>query len=124
VHSYGAATAEAESFAKAEASVPAGRREDMTMRRRQPLVGLMGWALSSTVLGADVEIPHQFEAGTPAVAEEINQNFSALAESIALLSETLNDLESKLENRRRGLSVYVDGVRVGTFLARRGGEAG
>ncbi|MGB7215658.1 MAG: hypothetical protein WBE98_11520 [Gammaproteobacteria bacterium] len=87
------------------------------MRTKQKLVALMGLTASSTVLAAEVEIPHQFEAGTPAVAEEINENFSALAESIELLSEALVELESQVENEGGALSVYVDGARVGTFLA-------
>ncbi|MDH3421200.1 MAG: hypothetical protein OEM78_17155, partial [Gammaproteobacteria bacterium] len=46
------------------------------------LVAAVGLSCALTALGQQTTVPHTFEAGTPARASEVNDNFSALVDSI------------------------------------------
>ncbi|MEO1245309.1 MAG: DNRLRE domain-containing protein [Pseudomonadota bacterium] len=65
---------------------------------------LLAFALSGSVSLADeVDIPNQFSAGTPAVAADVNENFSAVevaiddnAQQLGSLSTTVSGLEAEI----------------------------
>lgn len=69
------------------------------------LAGAMAFALAGTAQG-QVSVPNTFTDGTPAVAADVNANFSALADAI-------NDLAGRvdaLENDSGGAAAGVPGV--------------
>lgn len=94
---------------------------------RISLIFIATWTVSPAFAGP-VDIPHQFEAGTPAVAAEVNENFAAVevavddnAQRVAALETSVDDnaqqvaaLETSILTA--GPAVRVDGVVVGRFL--------
>ena len=69
---------------------------------------------SSTAVADEVNIPHQFQGGTRAVAAEVNANFGAVGAAINDNAQRILALESALGSI--GVPVSVDGVVVGRFL--------
>lgn len=51
------------------------------MKRSTPLIGVVALAGSATAI-AQVEIPHSFEAGQPARAADVNENFTAIEDAV------------------------------------------
>jgi hypothetical protein len=74
---------------------------------------IFGLSVSFLLIGpglADpVDIPNQFQAGTPAVADEVNQNFSAVEAAIDDNAADIGALQSSVDQ------VLVAGVAVGRF---------
>ena len=84
-------------------------------------------AVSPSVAGP-VDIRHEFQAGTPAVAAEVNENFDdvemaiddnaadieANSQTIGANAQTLSGLQAGLGTA--GISVKLDGTHVGRFL--------
>jgi len=75
------------------------------------------------VLADPVDIPNQFQAGTPAVADEVNQNFSAVetavddnAADIAANETAIGELQSSIDTISVGTQVMVDGATVGSLV--------
>lgn len=54
-------------------------------------------AVSVTAVSAELSIPHEFSSGTPAVAAEVNENFSATETAV-------NDIEGRLITLEAGLA--------------------
>jgi len=72
------------------------------------LVGLVGL----TAL-AMAEVPHQFQAGETASAEEVNANFSALVDTVSALEARVESLEtevSELEDENADLQAELDAL--------------
>lgn len=51
-------------------------------------------ALATTSIAADISIPNTFSSGTPAVAAEVNENFSVLATESNSQNVRINALET------------------------------
>jgi hypothetical protein len=76
-------------------------------------------------LADPVDIPNQFQAGTPAVADEVNQNFSAAevaiddnAADITANTTAIADLQASVATLSSGaVKVKANGQSIGTFLA-------
>lgn len=76
-------------------------------------------------LANPVDIPNQFQAGTPAVADEVNQNFSAAevaiddnAADITANTTAIADLQASIDALSLGVvNVKANGQSIGTFLS-------
>lgn len=74
------------------------------MKRKGFLVLVMGSVSGVAALADEVDIPNEFTAGTPAVADEVNENFSAVelaiddnAQQLTSLSNATDALESEVD---------------------------
>lgn len=76
--------------------------------------------MACTVLAQDVEVPHTFQAGTPARAVEVNANFTALAEAINANQAAIQGLQDGGALQQIGtLSISAapyNGVAIPIFL--------
>lgn len=102
-------------------------RERSNMKRLMA-VYLIIW-IPSSVWAGQVDIPNQFQAGTAAVAADVNANFSAVetavddnaqqidgnTQAIAGNAQAIGGLQAGLGTA--GISVKPDGVHVGRFVA-------
>lgn len=71
-------------------------------------------AASSMATADEVDVPNEFQSGTPAIAAEVNENFGAVEAAIDDNAQRVLALESALGGI--GVPVSVDGVVVGRFL--------
>jgi hypothetical protein len=104
------------------------RRVGRALRRGLLIAGaLLLLAIPLTLVAAPVDLPNQFEPGTPASASEINANFDELAAAVDDKDERLAQLElARPLPSAGGVTAYVtttDNVATrGSFFNSRGGD--
>jgi hypothetical protein len=93
------------------------------------LIGCFTLYAVSTAIADPVDIPNQFQAGTPAVAAEVNANFDAVEVAVDDNAQRIADVEiTSDDNAQRvatlesaittaGVAVRVDGIVIGRYLA-------
>lgn len=115
--------------------------------KRTLLGGCVVWMASLAIAG-EVDVPNQFQAGTPAVAAEVNANFAAVeaaiddnAQAIEANTQAVTDLDTGLQAAQAdidtnaqdtaalqeglgtaGVAVRVDGVVIGRYLGNGSGS--
>lgn len=70
--------------------------------------------IAPAAIADEVDIPHQFSAGTPAIAAEVNANFDAVEVAVDDNAQRVVALETGLGTA--GIAVRVNGVVVGRYL--------
>jgi len=76
-----------------------------------PLLAFLPLALTGALAGS-VSLPHEFQPGTPADANEVNANFTALAEEVNDNHVRIKALESATTER----SIHITARALGVFL--------
>ena len=90
---------------------------------KQIITCTLVWSLASIVWASDVTLPNTFQSGTPAVAAQVNDNFSAvksavddndgriaaLEATIASLQTTITDLQNRLAAVEGNSVLALDG---------------
>jgi hypothetical protein len=83
---------------------------------------------TSSVWAGPVDIPNQFQAGTPAIAAEVNANFSAVEAAVDDNAQQIDANTQSIDANTQaiaplgaaigtaGISVKLDGVHVGRFV--------
>ncbi|OOC08954.1 hypothetical protein [Thioalkalivibrio halophilus] len=79
--------------------------------KAQYIPGALLLALGATPLVAGVTIPHTFQSGETAVADEVNANFEALREELAAAQDRIADLESDRDDMQE-LHEHVEVINV------------
>ncbi|MDH5547561.1 MAG: hypothetical protein OEZ43_18420 [Gammaproteobacteria bacterium] len=85
------------------------------------LLSLLLSGLSSSVLASEVSVPHAFEKNAPAVADEVNENFNALAEGINDNNSRLGGVEARATenqaatvNNQQGITANKQNIQKNT----------
>lgn len=70
------------------------------------ILSIVAFGLGSA-LAAEVEIPNNFQAGTPAVADEVNENFAAIENAILSIDSYYNEFGSLNQSHVTVSSVWT-----------------
>jgi hypothetical protein len=73
-------------------------------------VAATGLLVTLTAQAGDLSIPHTFQSGTPALANEVNANFSAVEDAVDDNDQRITGVESALDDADQQLSALESGV--------------
>jgi hypothetical protein len=79
------------------------------------LASLLLFPLSSL---AQTEVPNAFSDGTPALAAEVNENFTAVADGVNAQDVRIQNVESAIAGPQKMVFLgYAEGAQIGNFYA-------